>query len=283
VRPIDCYGHRSRMAEPCSIRPIDTARALRNVGPHATTSSRVRAFSANCCASEGFLVKGLSRKSCRRIGLIMTRLLLVRVLVWVFIASPVPAGGRAQTHSGFPVDIVAGPPPQPLASEGRTWLVYELHLTNYAPLPIELTEVEVFGDGGTTLASYRGQELAKAVVAVEQLSSADSPAGFAGTRTLGEGHAAMMFINFALEPGVRQPNELHHRLSFAVTRKNGETIQRAVDGAEVPVVQEPVPVVAAPLRGSLWIAFNALSSADHRRSLNAMDGRERIPQRFAID
>src|SRR5262249_17398965 len=130
VRPIDCYGHRSRMAEPCSIRPIDTARALRNVGPHATTSSRVRAFSANCCASEGFLVKGLSRKSCRRIGLIMTRLLLVRVLVWVFIASLVPAGGRAQTHSGFPVDIVAGPPPQPLASEGRTWLVYALHLTN---------------------------------------------------------------------------------------------------------------------------------------------------------
>jgi len=42
-------------------------------------------------------------------------------------------------------------------------------------------------------------------------------------------------------------------------------------------------VLAAPLRGSLWIAFNALSSADHRRSLNAVDGRERIPQRFAID
>ena len=42
-------------------------------------------------------------------------------------------------------------------------------------------------------------------------------------------------------------------------------------------------MLAAPLRGSLWIAFNALSSADHRRSLNAVDGRERLPQRFAID
>lgn len=208
---------------------------------------------------------------------------LIGVVVFAFIASLVPVCGIAQTHSGFPVDIVAGPPPQPVASEGRTWLVYELHLTNYAPLPIELTGVEVFGDAGATLASYRGQELEKAVIAVEELSSADSPSSFAGTRTLGEGHAAMMFINLVLEPGARQPNELHHRFSFAVTRKNGEIIQRSVDGAVVPVVQEPVPVLAAPLRGSLWIAFNGLSSADHRRSLNAIDGRERIPQRFAID
>jgi murein DD-endopeptidase len=208
---------------------------------------------------------------------------LIRVVVFAFIASLVPVGGMAQTHSGFPVDIVAGPPPQPVASEGRTWLLYELHLTNYAPLPIELTGVEVFGDAGTTLASYRGQELEKAVIAIEELSSEASPSSFAGTRTLGEGHAAMMFINLALEPGARKPNELHHRFSFAVTRKNAEIIQTTVDSAVVQVVQEPVPVLAAPLRGLLWIAFNGLSSADHRRSLNAIDGRERIPQRFAID
>jgi hypothetical protein len=208
---------------------------------------------------------------------------LIRLSVFAFIVSLVPVCGRAQKHSGFPVDIVAGPPPQPVASEDRTWLLYELHLTNYAPLPIELTGVEVLGDGGITLASYRGQELAKAVIAVEEQSSANSPSGFAGNRTLGEGHAAIMFINLALEPGARQPKELHHRFSFAVTRKNGELIQTTLDGAVVPVVQEPVPVLAAPVRGSLWIAFNALSSADHRRSLNAIDGRERIPQRFAID
>jgi murein DD-endopeptidase len=125
----------------------------------------------------------------------------IRFVVFAFIASLLPACSIPQTHSGFPVDIVAGPPPQSVASEGRTWLVYELHLTNYAPLPIELTGVEVFGDGGTTLAIYRGQELEKAVISVEELSSADSPSAFAGTRTLGEGRAAIMFINLALEPG----------------------------------------------------------------------------------
>ena len=208
---------------------------------------------------------------------------LIRLVVFGFLASLVPTCGTAQTHSGFPVDIGAGPPPQPVGSEGRIWLVYELHLTNYAPLPIDLTAVEVFGDGGTALASYRGQELEKAVIAVEELSSADSPSNFVGTRTLGQGHAAVMFINLALEPDARPPKELHHRFSFAVTRKNGEILQITVDGAVVPVVQEPVPVLAAPLRGSFWVAFNSLSSADHRRSLNAIDGRERIPQRFAID
>jgi murein DD-endopeptidase MepM/ murein hydrolase activator NlpD len=206
-----------------------------------------------------------------------------RLARWAVLALFFPHQSLAQGHSGFPVDIVAGPAPQPVVSEGRGWLVYELHLTNYAPLAIELTRVEVFGDDGTTLASYRGQEIEKAVVAVEELSSADSPSGFTGTRTLGAGHAAMMFINLSLEPGARRPKELHHRFSFTITRNNGEIIQRTVDAAVVPVVQEPVPVLAAPLRGSLWIAFNAFGAADHRRSLNAVDGRERIPQRFAID
>ena len=57
-----------------------------------------------------------------------------------------PLGGVAQTRSGFPVDIVAGPRPQPVMAEGRTRLVYELYLTSYAPLPIELTGLDVLGD-----------------------------------------------------------------------------------------------------------------------------------------
>jgi murein DD-endopeptidase len=210
--------------------------------------------------------------------------LRVRLLVCAAIASVVSVCGVAQTHSGFPVDIVAGSPPQPVAANGRMWLVYELHLTNYAPLPIELKTVEVFGDGATAaLATYRGQELEKAVVPVEELSSAESPSGFAGTRALGEGHAAVMFIDIALESGARSPKELRHRFSLSVSRKNGEVIEWTVNDVLVGVVQEPVPVLAAPLRGPFWIAFNALSSADHRRSFNAVDGRERIAQRFAID
>ena len=42
----------------------------------------------------------------------------------------------AQSHSGFPVDITPGPPPQPVMVNGSIHLVYELRLTNVAPIPI---------------------------------------------------------------------------------------------------------------------------------------------------
>jgi murein DD-endopeptidase len=56
-----------------------------------------------------------------------------------------------------------------------------------------------------------------------------------------------------------------------------------VNGPVVAVVQEPTPVLHAPLRGSGWVAFNALAVYDHRRAFNPLDGRIRIAERFAID
>lgn len=207
-------------------------------------------------------------------------LLPVRLFVCAVFASIVSVCAVAQTHSGFPVDIVAGPPPQPVSSDGRSWLVYELHLTNYAPLPIELTSIEVLGDGGSTLAGYRGDALEKLVIPVEKLVLPTGPPSSANKgQMIGEGHSVLIFFNLSLDS--RPPAELRHRFTFSVARKSGP-FETTFEAAIVPVVQEPAPLLAPPLRGS-WVAFNALSSADHRRSLNAVDGRERIPQRFAID
>jgi murein DD-endopeptidase len=205
-----------------------------------------------------------------------------RLLVCAVFALLAPLYGVAQSHSLFPIDIVAGPAPQPVMADGRVHLLYELHVSNFAPLPVEVKSVEVFGDG-TALASFRGQEIEKALIPVENLSSADSPSGYVGARVMSEGHAAIMFLDLTLDPGVHPPKELRHRFAVSVTRKNGEVIERTVDGVVVNVVQEPVPLLHAPLRGSGWVAFNALGAKDHRRSLNAVDGRERIPQRFAVD
>jgi len=191
--------------------------------------------------------------------------------------------GLAQSHSAFPIDIIAGPVPHPVMADGRVHLLYELHLSNFAPLPVEVKGIDVFGDGTPALVSYRGQEIEKALIPIEKLSSAESPSLAAGTRVIGEGHAAMVFFDLTLEPGVSPPKELRHRFSFSVTRKNGEIIERTVDSIVVTVDEEAAPLLHAPLRGSGWVAFNALGAEDHRRSLNAVDGRERIPQRFAID
>ena len=198
-----------------------------------------------------------------------------------------PICSVAQTHSGFPVDIVAGPPPQPVTVNGRTALVYELHLTNYASLPIEVTGIDVFGDSTNSLASYRGQALDKVMIPVEKLSSADEPpTSEASAQTIAEGHSVLIFVDIVLHSGAATPAKLRHQFSFSVARKNKAPYETTLVGPIVSVVQNPAPVLHAPLRGSRWIANNAFSngaSGDHRRALNAFDGRERIPQRFAID
>jgi murein DD-endopeptidase len=212
----------------------------------------------------------------------MNRISISGALVAAVLALLLSLQVRAQSHSGFPVDIVAGPAPQPFMADGRGHLLYELHLTNYAPLPIELIGIDVFGDGTTALASYHGQALNKIVIPVEKLSSADEPPSEGNATAIGEGHSVVIFLDLTLDPGARAPAEILHRFSFSVTPKSGK-IERTVNGPVVTVVQERTPVLSAPLRGSSWAAFNSLGSVDHRRSLNAVDGRERIPQRLAID
>ena len=82
------------------------------------------------------------------------------LLVWAVLAVFFPSPSLAQSHSGFPVDIVAGPIPQPVMTDGRARLLYELHLTNVAPIPIEVVALDVYGDDGAMpLASYRGEAL----------------------------------------------------------------------------------------------------------------------------
>lgn len=202
------------------------------------------------------------------------------------LASLFPIVSVAETHSGFPVDIVVGPPPQPVTVNGRTGLVYELHLTNYASLPIQVTGIEVLGDGIHAVVSYRDQQLDKVMISVEKLSSADEPPSSGGVRTISPGQSVLIFVDILLNPGAATPAKLRHQFSFSVPRKDKAPYETTFMGPSVSVVPDPVLVLHAPLRGTGWIANNAFSngaSGDHRRALNAYDGRERIPQRFAID
>lgn len=206
-----------------------------------------------------------------------------RLPVAAIAALLLPLCSLAQSHSAFPVDIIAGPPPQPFTADGKSRLVYELHLTNFSASPIQLLALDVFGDGADPLATYRGEALEKLLVAI-------GPADSAGKmRTIGGGRGVMIFLDLTLDTGTRPPAQLRHRFTLSIPRKKdggGGTIENTVNGPAVAVVQEPVPVLRAPLRGSNWVAFNAFSngsSPDHRRASQIFDGRMRIAQRFAID
>ncbi len=189
----------------------------------------------------------------------------------------------AQAHSSFPVDITPGPSPQPVMVDGRQRLVYELHLTNAAPIPIEILALDVFsGDASTALASYRGDALQKLLVPVENVLVSLQPSeSGAKTRVIAAGHTIVIFLELTLDADARSPMELRHQFSFDI--HGNPTLERTVNGPIVAVVQEPAPVLNAPLRGSAWVAFNAFFAYDHRRAFVPIDGKLVIAQRFAID
>jgi murein DD-endopeptidase len=186
----------------------------------------------------------------------------------------------AQSHSAFPVDITAGPAPQPVTADSRTRLLYELHLTNFSTSRIELLELDVFGaERSAPLASYHREQLEKLVVGV-------GPDSAGNVRAIGAGRCVVIFVDLTLDGGTYLPLGLHHRFVFSIPRHrdgSGGTIEDTVNGASIPVVQETAPALRSPLRGSSWVAFNSLGGEDHRRALDPVDGRERIAQRFAID
>ena len=205
------------------------------------------------------------------------------LLCWAVFILLIPAQVVAQSHSGFPVDIAVGPAPQAVIADGRAHLVYELHLTNVAPIPIEVVALDVFGDeGAAPLASYRGEALGKMLVPAENVLTSLEPTDRGDKRgQLGEGHGAVIFVDLALDPGARVPRELRHRFAFDI--KGNAALGRTINSPVVALVREPTPVLRAPLSGGTWIAFNSLGSYDHRRAFQAVDGRMRIAQRFAID
>jgi murein DD-endopeptidase MepM/ murein hydrolase activator NlpD len=208
---------------------------------------------------------------------------MVKEIGSVLAALLLPLPLLAEQHSAFPIDVVAGPPPQAVRADGKTHLVYELHLTNFAGSPIQLLSLTVSAnasDAAAPLAAYKDADLERLLVAVGGSATPNK------LRSIPGGRSVVVFLDLALPAGARLPTELRHLLSLSIPRKkdgSGGMVEDTVNGPAVPVVREPAPVLRAPLRGPSWAAFNSLGGDAHRRALVAVDGRERIAQRFAID
>jgi hypothetical protein len=149
------------------------------------------------------------------------RLIFKRVLLGVAFALLLSLQGPSQSHSAFPVDITAGPAPQPVMADGRFHLLYELHLTNFSASSIELLELDVIrGDGASPLASYRGEQLEKLLVAVGGADggSKDGAGEVSGSkaRAIAGGRTIVIFLDLALDAAKRAPAELRHRFLFTI-------------------------------------------------------------------
>lgn len=187
---------------------------------------------------------------------------------------------HAQVQLPPPVEVAIPMAPTPVSANGRAYLVYELHITNFRAGEMTLARVDVLGADGNAaspLASYQDAELTK------YLSRPGVPQNLPDKRIIGGGMRAVVYIWVSVD-SQGAPAALRHRLTFTATNASGKREERVLEGARVAVNQEASVVISSPLRGGNWVAGNGPSNTSgHRRTMIPLEGHVCIAQRFAID
>ena len=183
-------------------------------------------------------------------------------------ATPVAAREPDPLRESF--DIVAPKAPAPVAVEGRSQLLYELHLTNFGPEPLEPRRLRVLDIAtGRVVGDFADEALRARLASV--------PAG-GKDAAIAPGRRAVVFVELDLPPG-GVPRRLAHRIDYAAGEQTF-----TVAGPEVAVDATPAVVLGPPLAGGPWAAVHAAEwPRGHRRVTYTVGGRARIPGRFAID
>ena len=159
--------------------------------------------------------------------------------------------------------------PTPVLVDGTPRLVYELHLTNFTREPLSPVSIDVLDEKDHVLASFTGKALASRLA---------QPGGAAGS-AIAPGMRGVIYLEFPLPTGVpAQP--LSHRIEY----RAADSGPFVVEGGDISINRTKPPVLGAPLRGGPWAAIHSPDwPRGHRRVLYTVDGKARIPGRFAID
>jgi|ERR1700676_2114229 len=174
----------------------------------------------------------------------------------------------------IPLDLVVPVPPRAFQADGKTHLVYELHLVNMGPWDCVLTRVEVLSadTAARSLDSAAGGKL-------EGMMARPGVTGGEKSRLV-PGGEGIVYMWVSLERPSDVPAAIRHRISVKIGEYPEEL---SVDTLAV-AVSTATTTISSPLRGDHWLAGNGPSnSSGHRRALIPIDGRAAIAQRFAID
>jgi hypothetical protein len=168
---------------------------------------------------------------------------------------------------GIPMEMTVPVPPTPFPANGKTHLVYELHVTNLSPVELLMTKLEVLS-GETAIASFDAGDLNGLLLRPGAPNLTDN-------RAIGAGMRAIAYLWISLDASSPIPTALRHRLTIS---------NKTLTGPEVLVSQAKVITLGPPLRGANWLAANGPGNGSvHRRALILLNGAMYIAQRFAID
>jgi murein DD-endopeptidase len=180
-------------------------------------------------------------------------------------------GAEASSPRAF-LDVQIPFVPAVAIVDGRHQLVYEAHITNFGSTPVTLTRVDVLRESGAVISSCEGAELETSLGAVDRGTPTLNP------RELQAGQSVILYVWFTIDqaPIAR----ISHRISF----RTGDGGAGSIGVAPTTVRTERQLRLSPPLRGGPWVAvYSPHLKNGHRRVIFALDGKARIPARFAID
>jgi hypothetical protein len=193
-------------------------------------------------------------------------------------AEDVPLASSLQLES---VMLVGGWPSAgpliPVIGDATAHLAYEFYLTNYGKKPARIVSLRVRGIGGAAFAS---------AIEGDALKSSFTPAApqsrlVAYDPVLAPGASGVLyvFLNFS---GRETPRRLENSL---VVEADGDpqNAQRIVLG-ELAIRKTGAALIDQPFSGDRWLAANGPSNTSlHRRAVIVLNGKPRVPERYAID
>jgi murein DD-endopeptidase MepM/ murein hydrolase activator NlpD len=176
----------------------------------------------------------------------------------------------AWSESRESFDMTVPAPPSPITIDGQDWLIYELHLTNFSREPLRILKVDVLDERDTAW-SFEGRDLAPRL-GLAGVSRAEIQA-------LRPGERAIVYLEVRAHDR-RAARALRHRVRHETAHQE----VAEVVGGEVAVRDETGAALGPPLRGGPWAAVYAWEwPRGHRRVYYTLEGRARLPGRFAID
>ncbi len=198
---------------------------------------------------------------------IVRRLLYLSLLVTVAVET---AFGQEYRQS---IDMHIPFMPSTVNINGKPTVYYELYLTNFSNDSISLEKMEVLDVvDAAVVASFNRDDLNKRFSRLGlQLKDKEN--------VIAPGNSRVVYLELQHKPDV----QLIHRLSFGLSQGDKKQIF-SVQGTFISLSEKPQIVLGAPLRGGPWAAvYDPSWSRGHRRVIYTVDGKARIPGRFAID